>query len=1154
MKGMSECFSDKETSSLNFEKDDYIDVLTQLDSGWWDGWCNGSRGWFPSNYVEIVPIETRELPPQPDVPLARKPAANTLSRERSSRQGTNDSHHRSSSQTQSPRQNAPPLPRHSPANQLSNLGWSGRRNHSSDSNASSDGSLGRSFYFNQMRHELNGDSDESDYDSDEFNRRNRGSFDNSDEEDKHYKDLKPSQHLPDDYKRLSLDSLPANVESPVEAMDNSSMSQWVERVTPQGRIYFCNLSTQEATWEFEEIDQLTGRLRIEKAPLDQDTRSEPIEFMNHQPSDRAASPAADLVVEEPLSWQKLSTDIAQTVQQLNASAQRGEYERLGGNVATIVEAVRMMLYSSRSMDKDSIHMQDRVLRDPHRAVMASLSKLVLSVKMASEYSDAITPDLIHKVQKDASDLLVAVRLFVTLCQERRVVIEQVKPRLLEDIRPMAQFSLSKEDGSDGTFSPSPATSAYEPNGKQQQTVDQSVMQKAKYPLNQDLTVSLQTHANQIYGSTDALSRAAAFILSQQEKQDDDEDDEENVNGGKERSNVVLLFRSLSMKIGQYLGILEDIDLTNIDSSQILSLPEYRVNKQNLYNATGCLFGAIQLLTDVQADTATSVIGIESSIRRVEDTIESIFSSVDQMVGQRKLWLMRGGSSSEQPDSKVDSPTRSPDTVFNGADDEGGVRRYDSGTDVEDPMRARSPLHQRPSIGGNANDYKQKMVDKARKRQNGSKTADGRAGVPDNWYLGYDYAEGEIVFTKENTLKGGTLPALVERLTLHDTLDMSFIANFLLTYRSFCTSDEFLGLLEQRYNLLAPEGLTPEELETWTERKQKLVRLRVFNVMKNWLENYYTDEDEPILARLEFFTNTVIRDASSFSADQLNRLIRKRRELDANGNLKKLVPNNTASPTSIMPKNITDIKMLEIDPLELARQLSIRDFKLYSSILPIECLGQGWSRDDNDSNAATNVKQSIDYCNRLTAWATQSILTHEEPKRRVVVIKYWVQVANHCRILNNYNTCMAILSAFDNSAIGRLRKTWELVGNRTNQTLGYIRKLMGANRNFVEYREMIHSVNPPCIPFLGIYLQDLTFIEDGNPDYLKKSSNLINFAKKQKAAEVIRELKQFQTPPYTFRKIPELQEFIKTHLENSHDIEQLYERSVRLEPRNVEPTA
>jgi hypothetical protein len=96
--------------------------------------------------------------------------------------------------------------------------------------------------------------------------------------------------------------------------------------------------------------------------------------------------------------------------------------------------------------------------------------------------------------------------------------------------------------------------------------------------------------------------------------------------------------------------------------------------------------------------------------------------------------------------------------------------------------------------------------------------------------------------------------------------------------------------------------------------------------------------------------------------------------------------------------------------------------------------------------------------------------------------------------------------------------------------------------------MIHSVNPPCIPFLGIYLQDLTFIEDGNPDYLKNNSKLINFAKQQKSAEVIREIKQFQSPPYILELIPELQEYIKLQLDNSRDIDFLYERSLELEPR------
>ena len=57
------------------------------------------------------------------------------------------------------------------------------------------------------------------------------------------------------------------------------------------------------------------------------------------------------------------------------------------------------------------------------------------------------------------------------------------------------------------------------------------------------------------------------------------------------------------------------------------------------------------------------------------------------------------------------------------------------------------------------------------------------------------------------------------------LDTNFIATFLLTYRSFCTTEEFISLLEGRYNLLPPERLTPEQLELWTERKQKLIRLR-----------------------------------------------------------------------------------------------------------------------------------------------------------------------------------------------------------------------------------------------------------------------------------------------------------------------------------------
>jgi son of sevenless-like protein len=48
-------------SSLSFRRDDIIEVLTQLESGWWDGLLGDERGWFPSNYVVVISDEEAEV-------------------------------------------------------------------------------------------------------------------------------------------------------------------------------------------------------------------------------------------------------------------------------------------------------------------------------------------------------------------------------------------------------------------------------------------------------------------------------------------------------------------------------------------------------------------------------------------------------------------------------------------------------------------------------------------------------------------------------------------------------------------------------------------------------------------------------------------------------------------------------------------------------------------------------------------------------------------------------------------------------------------------------------------------------------------------------------------------------------------------------------
>jgi son of sevenless-like protein len=130
----------------------------------------------------------------------------------------------------------------------------------------------------------------------------------------------------------------------------------------------------------------------------------------------------------------------------------------------------------------------------------------------------------------------------------------------------------------------------------------------------------------------------------------------------------------------------------------------------------------------------------------------------------------------------------------------------------------------------------------------------------------------------------------------------------------------------------------------------------------------------------------------------------------------------------------------------------------------------------------------------------------------------------------------------------------------------MRRLMGSTKNFGEYREGLHLANPPCIPFFGkfplcsasgktltiagVYLTDLTFIEDGIPSIIKKTA-LINFAKRAKTAEVIRDIQQYQNVPYPLQPVPELQEYILSNMQAAGDVHEMYERSLAVEPRERE---
>lgn len=63
--------------------------------------------------------------------------------------------------------------------------------------------------------------------------------------------------------------------------------------------------------------------------------------------------------------------------------------------------------------------------------------------------------------------------------------------------------------------------------------------------------------------------------------------------------------------------------------------------------------------------------------------------------------------------------------------------------------------------------------------------------------------------------------------------------------------------------------------------------------------------------------------------------------------------------------------------------------------------------------------------------------------------------------------------------------------------------------------------------------------------------MINFAKRAKTAEVIRDIQQYQNAPYSLQPVPELQDYILSNMQAAGDVHEMYDKSLQVEPRERE---
>ena len=259
-----------------------------------------------------------------------------------------------------------------------------------------------------------------------------------------------------------------------------------------------------------------------------------------------------------------------------------------------------------------------------------------------------------------------------------------------------------------------------------------------------------------------------------------------------------------------------------------------------------------------------------------------------------------------------------------------------------------------------------------------------------------------------------------------------------------------------------------------------------------------------------------------------------------------------------------IDLLDLEPIHLAKQLTLLQFENFCGIRREELMFQRWTKKKEE---AKNVHLCISTFNKLSNWIVSEIVQTAKLTRRTQIMRYFVLVASELEKINNFDTLMVIISALNSAPILRLKKTIEGIPKEERVEKARLQEVMAHSGNYRNYRLAFSKVvrGKPKFPYFALLLSDLTFLDEGNPDTIigekskegmfmneSESVKLVNIEKRSLMTKTLSILKQSQSSNYRITEtIPAVRRWL---LElNPVNSDKAYDLSITIEPKNEDET-
>lgn len=420
-------------------------------------------------------------------------------------------------------------------------------------------------------------------------------------------------------------------------------------------------------------------------------------------------------------------------------------------------------------------------------------------------------------------------------------------------------------------------------------------------------------------------------------------------------------------------------------------------------------------------------------------------------------------------------------------------------------------------------------DRAPKSPDASESAQSEEEVDELSLIDHSEIMARLTLKQEGDdgpdVRGGSGDILLVHATETDRKDLVLYCEaFLTTYRTFISPEELIKKLQYRYEKFSPFA------DTFKKRVSKNTFFVLVRVVDELCLVELTEEILKLLMDLVF--RLVCNGELS-----LARVLRKN-ILDKVDQKKLLRCASSGQPLAAKGVAARPGTLHDFHSHEIAEQLTLLDAELFYKIEIPEVLL--WAKEQNEEKSP-NLTQFTEHFNNMSYWVRSIIMLQEKAQDRERLLLKFIKIMKHLRKLNNFNSYLAILSALDSAPIRRLE--WQ---KQTSEGLAEYCTLIDSSSSFRAYRAALSEVEPPCIPYLGLILQDLTFVHLGNPDYI---DGKVNFSKRWQQFNILDSMRCFQQAHYDIRRNDDIINFFNDFSDHLAE-EALWELSLKIKPRNI----